>query len=65
MACLPPLSPDDPADDARLARYRRLMIRVLFLLALGSLVIGTPGDHSLGARNRGEAVQVAQQKGWL
>src|SRR5215469_7482817 len=42
----------DEAADARLARYRRIAISVIILLALGSVAIRLPGDHSLSAADR-------------
>src|SRR5215472_9558754 len=45
----PETASDDGAEDVRLSRYRRLMIGVLMLVALGSLVIGTPGSHGIPA----------------
>jgi two-component system, NarL family, sensor histidine kinase DesK len=52
MARLPVVAPDEAPDDARLARYRRLLITVLILAVLGSLVIGTPSDHSIPVAQR-------------
>src|SRR5215469_1992192 len=51
---VPPLAaaPDDAADEARLARYRRVIIAVLILVALGSLAIGAPSDHGIPAGER-------------
>jgi two-component system sensor histidine kinase DesK len=42
----------DEADDARLTRYRRIAICVVILVALGSVAIRVPGDHSLPAASR-------------
>lgn len=47
MARLPAVAPDDAAEDARLACYRRVTVGVLILAALGSLAIGTASDHSV------------------
>src|SRR5262245_60381319 len=52
MARLPAVAPDDAADDESLARYRRLTVTVLILVALGSLAIGTARDHSIPAGER-------------
>ena len=51
---VPPLAaaPDDAAGEARLARYRRVIIVVLILVALGSLAIGAPSDHGIPAGDR-------------
>src|SRR5215475_985128 len=52
MARPPAVVPDDAADDARLARARRILIGILILVALGSLAIGAPGNHRLPAGER-------------
>ena len=49
MARPPAAAPDDGAEDVRLARYRRMMIGVLVLLALGSLAFGTPRNRGIPA----------------
>jgi uncharacterized RDD family membrane protein YckC len=39
-------------DEARLIRCQRGIIAVLILVALGSLAIGAPGDHTIPAGER-------------
>jgi two-component system, NarL family, sensor histidine kinase DesK len=51
MARTPATAPGDEAEDVRLARYRRIAIFVLVLVALGSLAVG-PGNHSIPAPQR-------------
>src|SRR5215469_946051 len=46
------VAPDFADDEARLARYRRVTIGVLILVALGSLAIGAPSDHTIPAAER-------------
>jgi len=46
------VAPDDAEDEARLARYRRAVIAVLILVALGSLAVGAPSDHAIPAGER-------------
>jgi two-component system sensor histidine kinase DesK len=48
----PAVAPDEAEDEARLARYRRVTIFVLILVALGSLAIGAPADHAIPAASR-------------
>ena len=48
----PAVAPDEAPDDTRLARYRRIAIGVLILVALGSLAIGAPGNHTIPAGER-------------
>ncbi len=52
MTRLPAVAPDEAADDARLARYRRITIGVLILVALGSLAISAPSDHAIPTGER-------------
>jgi two-component system, NarL family, sensor histidine kinase DesK len=48
----PAVAPDVAEDEARLTRYRRVIIAVLILVALGSLAIGAPSDHAIPAEKR-------------
>jgi len=48
----PAVAPDVAEDEARLTRYRRVIIAVLILVALGSLAVGAPGDHTIPAGER-------------
>jgi two-component system sensor histidine kinase DesK len=48
----PGITPDDAPDDTRLARYRRITIGVLYLAVLGSLAIGTRGNHGIPTGER-------------
>lgn len=52
MADPPAVAPDDAEDEARLARYRRAIVAILILVALGSLAIGAPSDHAIPAGER-------------
>jgi two-component system sensor histidine kinase DesK len=52
MTRLPVIPPDETAGEERLARYRRLLIGILILVALGSLAIGAPGDRTISSGER-------------
>src|SRR5215475_11787241 len=48
----PSAAAPEGADDARLTSQRRIAIGVLILLALGSVAIRVPGDHSMPVAER-------------